>query len=954
MGFLEHLQICLDKVQLESNKVVILLGDLNGNYNVENPSESGDFGSLLYQWMECNNLSQVINEPTRITSTSATLLDLIITNCPGYFVNSGTLSPPANCDHSFIFAKMSIFLSKQKCYKRSVWNYQNINEEALNLALSNFELDESLVSNNVNILYNNWFLTFQQIVEKHIHRKTVVIRPHDKPWMNSKVRKAIRKRNRLLKNHSRLKTSASWEKYRVQRNYTTTLIRSNKALYYVNLNNKLQEPEVSSKKWWGIVKSLYGQKMRETVPTLMEGPNIISDAKEKAEVLNDYFCSQSTIDDGAATIPNDIISFQSSVILSNVIATEYEINSLLRGVDISKACGPDGISNRIIKICADGITSAFTYLVNLSLSSGVFPEQWKAANVIPLFKTKVDRESKLNYRPISLLDSLSKIIERVVFTRLYNFLLDIKFLNPLQSGYRPGDSTVNQLVYLVHKIHQAFEQGKEVRMVFIDISKAFDRVWHKGLLHKLKLIGVEGPLLSWFESYLSNRKQRVVIDGQYSQWKNINAGVPQGSVLGPLLFLIYINDITENLESYSLLYADDTSLYDIVDNPDTSSTKLNNDLIEIEKWAKRWLATINTKKTKCMTFSVKRLKPPHPDLYFANEKICEVLQHTHLGVKLTANLSWKAHIVNIFENANKKLNMLKGLKFKVSRDTLGKLYKSLIRPVMEYADVLWDNGIASDCDLLEHVQYEAAKIVTGAIKGTSKHRLMQEVGWESMSTRRKIHKLILYYKIVNNLSPTYLKELLPLQVSERTNYSLRTVSDFSLFDSHTERHKASFFPSAARLWNSINIETRSLVSLDFFKNALVTFFDLPVPNVIYNLSNDRFSSVYHTRLRLGACALNSYLFKIRCKVSPVCMCGFNTETIKHYFLHCPIFAAQRQKLLSSAAQLFADDWSRVNDVQIVEMFLHGSSSLSLESNRELFSLVQSYINETKRFHLHDS
>jgi hypothetical protein len=258
----------------------------------------------------------------------------------------------------------------------------------------------------------------------------------------------------------------------------------------------------------------------------------------KRKKLLNYFCSQSNIDDGAATIPNDIISFQSSVIFSNVIATEYEINSLLSGVDISKACGPDGISNRIIKICANGITSTFTYLVNFSLSSGVFPEQWKAANVIPLFKTKVDRESKLNYRPISLLDSLSKIIERVVFKRLYNFLLDIKFLNPLQSGYRPGDSTVNQLVYLVHKIHEAFEQGKEVTMVFIDIrpSRAFDRVWRKGLLHKLKLIGVGGPLLSWFESYLSNRKQRVVIDGQYSQWKNINAGVPQGSVLGPLLF----------------------------------------------------------------------------------------------------------------------------------------------------------------------------------------------------------------------------------------------------------------------------------------------------------------------------------------------------------------------------------------------------------------------------------
>ena len=181
-----------------------------------------------------------------------------------------------------------------------------------------------------------------------------------------------------------------------------------------------------------------------------------------------------------AELPFEIEYFQSSRILSHVTTTEREIRDLSSCLDISKACGPDGISNKIIKICADGLSGAFVKLVNLSFSVGVFPEGWQVANVIPIFKND-DRQSKSNNHPVSLLDSFSKITEKVVFIRLYNFLLEIGFLIPLQSGFRPGDSTVNRLVYLVHRIYAAFEQGKEVRMVYLDISKAFDKVWHKGL-----------------------------------------------------------------------------------------------------------------------------------------------------------------------------------------------------------------------------------------------------------------------------------------------------------------------------------------------------------------------------------------------------------------------------------------------------------------------------------------
>ena len=329
---------------------------------------------------------------------------------------------------------------------------------------------------------------------------SLLIRPRDKPWMNGAIRKATRKRNRLLKLFNKSTTQSAWEKYRQQRNFTTSLIRKNKVKYFEEVDLKLRDPCTVPKKWWGIVKALYGQKLHSSVPTLVDSAKLISDAKEKSEVFNEYFCSQSKIDDGSASLQREIIYFQNDVSLSNVPTTESEVLDLLKSV--GKACGPDGIGNRIPKLCADGISSSFS---NLSLSEGKFPDAWKLANVTPIFK-KDDRQSKVNYRPVSLLDSLSKITEKIVFTRLYTFLLEIEYLNPLQSGFRPGDSTVNQLVYLVHKIYDAFEKGKEVRMVFLDISKAFDKVWHKGLLYKLESLGVRGSLLKWFESYLSNRK----------------------------------------------------------------------------------------------------------------------------------------------------------------------------------------------------------------------------------------------------------------------------------------------------------------------------------------------------------------------------------------------------------------------------------------------------------------
>ena len=275
------------------------------------------------------------------------------------------------------------------------------------------------------------------------------------------------------------------------------------------------------------MKSLYGNKCYSAIPAICEGNVLISDPERNVNVFNEYFVSQATLSNSdSAEIPFLLRWFPDSI--SVITTDEQMVRHLLSTVNTSKACGCDGISNKIIRFCCEGLYKPFTSLINTSFRLGQYPSAWKLANGLPLFK-KDDRQLKTNYRPVSLLPSLSKICEKVAFFHLFNFLSKIGFFYRFQSGFRPGDSTVMQPVY-IHKIYEALEEGSEMRAVFLDISKAFDRVWHRDLIAKLRSI-VERSLLNWFISYLSCRKQRVIIEGVHSDWYNIEAGVPQGSVL---------------------------------------------------------------------------------------------------------------------------------------------------------------------------------------------------------------------------------------------------------------------------------------------------------------------------------------------------------------------------------------------------------------------------------------
>ena len=368
---------------------------------------------------------------------------------------------------------------------------------------------------------------------------------------------------------------------------------------------------------------------------------------------------------------------------------------------------------------------------------------------------------------------------------------------------------------------KALDDGKEVRAIFCDISKAFDRVWHIGLLYKLRRAGITGSLISWFSHYLHDRKQRVVLPGASSNWSSVQPGVPRGSILGPLLFLLYINDIVEDIQSSITLFADDTSLYIIVDDPLGAAITLNSDLSRIHRWASQWLVTFNPSKSESLLFPRKVNKPYHPPLTMNYEQVTEVTKYKHLGLYFSSKGTWHEHIEYIIKKkAWQRIYIMHRCKFLLDRKSLQTIYFSFIRPLLEYTDVVWSNCTQYEAQEFELIQNEAARIVNGATRLVSINSLLTETEWESLHERRRKHKLIFFFKMKNGLCPEYLSSLIPANVGSPVGYSLRNANAVRTVNAKSQLYFNSFLPSTIREWNELPPAVQNSPTLPIFKNHL--------------------------------------------------------------------------------------------------------------------------------------
>ena len=459
---------------------IIVTGDFN--LNVLNFPSARKIISLCQQF----SLYQSIDQPTHFTENSTSLIDIILVSNRNNLILSGVGDPFLNQDiryHCPIFGLYKFFKPKFKSFVRHIWRYDLGDYNLLRQKASTFDW-ESLQDDDINKYANSLNATINAIAGECIPNKQIRVKPFEPPWLTSSIKRHIRKRKRAFKKVKKTNLNEHWAIFKTLRNEGISMIRDSKNSFNEKLAEKLKSKSLTARDWWSTLKTFISPNIKSTIPPLEHENHIYTDEHDKENILNIFFQSQTLLDENNASLPDLVPSVVRSQ-LNSISFSPLEVESILKTLAVGKASGPNALSNRILREIASEISFPFCSLFNQSLRTGIVPTSYKEANVCPVPKTG-DLFKVSKYRPISLLNSEAKLFEKLIFKYLFNHFRDNHLLSSLQSGFLPGDSTVNQLTYLYNTFSEALDSGKEVRAVFCDISKAFDRVWHAGVLHKLE------------------------------------------------------------------------------------------------------------------------------------------------------------------------------------------------------------------------------------------------------------------------------------------------------------------------------------------------------------------------------------------------------------------------------------------------------------------------------------
>jgi len=813
--FLEHLNFSFLKIKSMHKYDIYLTGDFNidllknDTFNVKN---------IFQNFLLSYSFAPLINSPTRVNSSTATLIDNIFHNSFSkhssgiiYCDISDHLPVFAVCDNSNVPVDMVSLTSRSLRPE----NVNNLNKTLAEIDWSGFYLDYDL-----DRCLENFLILFNQSVNSTCPTRSLRPKKSKNPWLTKGILKSSRTKNSLYKKFIKCPNDLNYLNYKFYRNKFNKLLKISEKNYYRNMFEKNMSN--SKKIWQNINEVINTNLVKNNILEILHENCILCKPRDICEAFNKYFSSCVAITDIATEG-----QIQSPLLFSKPYLKsfyfdeikEYEVIECLNKMQNSHSCGHDGVSSFLLKNSIKNISQPLTHLFNLSFSTGVFPDHFKLAKVIPIYKNG-DKNLMSNYRPISLLPIISKIMEKLLLKRLQSYLAKINFFSKSQYGFRKNCSTELALLDIVNNVMQNMEAKNITIGLFLDLSKAFDSINHDILLKKLNHIGIRGSLYKWFVSYLSGRSQFVSIGVDSSSIRPNQLGVPQGSVLGPLLFTIFINDLPESCNLLNtILFADDATFLCSGKNIDEVARVMNSELEKIYNWLNLNRLSLNYKKTHYMIFGPKILTNCiSTSIFINNISIDRVSIVTFLGFRLVDNLSWLEHIKFISCKISKIIGVLFKIRYKLTFNIMKKIYFCLIFPYLTYGIIIWGNSAQSHMSCLIKSYNNFIRCLFRIKKYDHISQFYRYGNLFTVNLIYKLYSLKFMFRLNNKTIPFHFFQYFKL--SEQNCFSLRHKKTYKEFFPRLHILKLSIFSMGVSLWNNLPLSLKCLNNLKLFSKRV--------------------------------------------------------------------------------------------------------------------------------------
>lgn len=803
---------------------VIFVGDFNIDV-----SKDSQYSRKLIKVMKSVGLHQWVGDYTRVTSNSKTMIDLIFSNEVRY---TKVLEVPRISDHFIVKMSLPIYKNKEKSnnknmcikYKRDYSRF-NINELRKNLCTLYKELciensDYKDGSIDVKIQFLTDVILDSINVVAPVKEFIVKKKWESCKWFNDHIKQLISIRDSYYKEFKSKRNNVEWEKYKRLRNLVVTEIRRAKKQYYEKLVDCHKN---NSKKLWKNMKFILGNKNQlESKTEIIFNKEKVSDNIKIADKFNKFFVQNvEKIVKQIDKSNNDDFVYDGVVIRLNELeeVEESEIDEIVKKLDKNKGKGSI-ISNDIIDKIWKVNKVVIREIVNCCLKLSKIPGNWKNSLIHPIPKVKGTNVAE-DFRPINTLPELEKIVEQVVKNRLLKHLDRNGILKEEQSGFRKHHSCETALQKIMCEWRNEIDKGNMIGAVLLDLSKAFETLNIPRLIEKLRMYGIGGGALEWFQNYLEDRTQQVKFGDAISVKIKVKYGVPQGSILGPLLFILYINDIVDVAKEYGCqckLFADDKMLYFVDKDEKVIELILNKTLKKLEIWLNCNSLKFNSKKTVCMLFRDRKKKNVnHLELVLAGQKIEQCTEAKYLGIMLDEFLTFTSHTFYIVKKVNARINLMYRLSKFISDYTTVLIYKSMIAPYFDYCSTLLLN-INDECmKMLQKCQNRAMRIILRVDRYTPIRCMLDALCFLSIEERVQFNVCVFVYKMTNNLMPEYLNRI---AVNYDHRYSTRYKNRLMIQRTRTKTADKSINMTGFSLFNKLSKVTKEAKNLVIFKKLL--------------------------------------------------------------------------------------------------------------------------------------